>query len=63
MKLAREIGAGKSAKELWVPTDTLYGRMKEAREGRLHLGAGTHTPDSAISLAEGLAVLRKQVID
>jgi len=53
VKLAREIGAGKAAKELGFPT-ALYGRMKAARErrGRLNLGAGTHTPDSAMSLAE-----------
>ena len=61
MKLAREIGAGKAAKELGIPTDTLYGRMRAAREGRLDLGAGTHTPDPAMRLAEELAVLRKQV--
>ncbi len=61
MKLAREIGAGKAAKELWVPTDTLYGRMRAVREGRLDLGAGTHIPDPAMRLAEELAVLRKQV--
>lgn len=61
MKLAREIGAGKAAKELWVPTDTLCGRMRAVREGRLDLGAGTHIPDPAMRLAEELAVLRKQV--
>ena len=61
VKLAREIGSGKAAKELGVPADTLYGWMKAAREGRLDIGAGTHTPDSAMSLAEELTVLRKQV--
>ena len=61
VKLAREIGSGKAAKELGVPADTLYGWMKAAREGRLDIGAGAHTPDSAMSLAEELAVLRKQV--
>ena len=35
VKLAREIGAGKAAKELGVPEDTLYGWQKAVREGRL----------------------------
>ena len=61
MKLASEIGAGKAATDLWVPTDTLCGRMGAVREGRLDLGAGTHIPDPAMRLAEELAVLRKQV--
>ena len=35
--------------------------MKAAREGRLDMGAGSHTPNSAMSLAEELAVMRKQM--
>lgn len=35
VKLAKEIGAGKAAKELGIPVDTLYGWQKAVREGRL----------------------------
>ena len=61
VKLAKEIGASKAAKELGIPVDTLYGWQKAVREGRLDAGPGSRTPDASISLAEELAVLRKQV--
>ena len=32
VKLAKETGAGKAAKELWIPVDTLYGWQKAVRE-------------------------------
>ncbi len=61
VKLAKEIGVRKAARELGIPENTLYGWMKAAREGRLDMGAGSHTPNSAMRLAEGLAVMRKQM--
>ena len=61
VKLSKEIGSAKAAAELGIPTDTLYGWMKAAREGRLDIGLGSHTPGTAMSLAEELAVLRKQL--
>lgn len=61
LKLAKEIGAGKAAQELRIPVDTLYGWQKAVREGRLEAGPGSHTPGTAMSLAEELAALRKQV--
>ncbi len=61
VKLAREIGAGKAARELGIPVDTLYGWQKAVREGRLDAGAGSHKPSDAMSLAEELTALRKQV--
>ena len=63
VKLAKEIGAGKAAKELGIPVDTLYGWQKAVREGRLDAGPGSHTPETGISLAEELVALRKQVKD
>ena len=60
-KLAKEIGVRKAARELGVPENTLYGWMKAAREGLLDMGAGSHTPNPAMSLAEELAVMRKQM--
>ena len=59
VKLAKEIGAGKAAKELGIPVDTLYGWQKAVREGRLD--AGSRGPVEAMSLAEELGTLRKQI--
>ena len=61
VKLTEEIGAGKAAKELGIPVDTLYGWQKAVREGRLEAGPGTRGPGEAMSLAEELTALRKQV--
>lgn len=61
VKLAREIGTEKAASELGVPKGRLSGWLKAVREGRLDAGPGTHTPESAMSVAEELSALRKQV--
>ncbi len=61
VKLAKEIGTEKAATELGVPKGTLSGWLKAVREGRLDAGPGSHTPESAMSLAEEMAALRKQV--
>lgn len=60
VKLGREIGFSKAAKELGVNTDTLYGWNKRAKEARLDLGPGTQTPDTAMSLTEEVQKLRQQ---
>ena len=44
-----------------IPVDTLYGWVKAAREGRLDIGGGANTPKTAMSLAEELNTLHKQV--
>ena len=54
VKLAKEIGAGKAAKELGIPVDTLYGWQKAVREGRLDAGPGTRGPGEAMSLADAM---------
>ena len=61
VKLAQEMGSAKAAKELGIPKDTMYGWMKAVREGRLDVGEGAHTPQSAMTLNEELILLRKQV--
>lgn len=63
VKLAREIGGAKAAKELGIPEGTIYTRLKAARIGTLDIGEGSHTPQSAMRLAEELAILRKRVKD
>ncbi len=60
VKLGREIGFSKAAKELGVNIDTLYGWNKRAKDARLDLGPGTQTPDTAMSLTEEVQKLRQQ---
>ena len=61
VKLSKEIGGAKAAAELGIPVDTLYGWARAVREGWLDAGSGAHTPESAMSLAEEITVLRKQI--
>ncbi len=39
----------------------MYAWTKAAKEGRLNVGSGSHTPETAMNLAEELALLRRQV--
>ena len=61
MRLTQEIGPVKAGTEFGIPVNTIYGWQKAVREGRLDVGSGAHTPQTAMSLAEELAALRKQV--
>ena len=61
VKLAKEIGQDKAARELGIPKNTLYTWMKANRLGNLDLGAGTQTPQSAMTLNEELIKLRAQL--
>lgn len=60
VKLGREIGFNKAAKELGISVDTLYGWNKCAKNATLDLGAGTQTPSTAMSLTEEVQQLRRQ---
>lgn len=60
VKLGREIGFSKAAKELGVNTDTLYGWNKNAKEAKLDLGPGSQTPETATSLTEEIQRLRQE---
>ena len=60
VKLTKEIGG---AKELGIPEGTIHTWLKAVRAGTLDIGDGAHTPESAMSLAEELAMLRKRVKD
>ena len=57
VKLAKEIGGAKAAK------GTIHTWLKAVRTGQLDIGEGAHTPESAMSLAEELTMLRKRVKD
>ncbi len=56
-----KVQAVKLSNEIGIPIDTLYGWVKAVKEGRLDSGGGAHTPQTAMSLAEELNTLRKQV--
>ena len=60
VKLGREIGFSKAAEELGIPTDTIYGWNKAAKAGRLDLGPGQQTPQTAKALAEENERLRQE---
>src|SRR5699024_939109 len=59
--LAKEIGGAKAAKELGIPEGTIHTWLKAVRAGKLDVGEGSHTPDSAMSLSEEITMLRKRV--
>ena len=61
VKLAKKIGQAKAARELGIPKNTLYGWVRASRLGNLELGAGTQTPESAMTLHEELIRLRQQI--
>ena len=58
VKLAKEIGQAKAAKELGIPKNTMYGWVRANRLGNLDLGVGSQTPQSAMTLNEELLKLR-----
>ena len=61
VKLSNEVESSKATVELGIPVDTLYGWVKTANEGRLGIGCGAHTPQTAMSPTEELNTLRKQL--
>ena len=61
VKLAKELGGAKAASELGIPENTMYAWTKASREGQLDADPGSHTPQTAMSLAEEMALLRRQV--
>lgn len=61
VKLAKEIGINKAAKEIGVAPSTVNGWMKASREGMLDLGIGSQSPNSVLTLTEELMALKKQV--
>ena len=61
VKLSQEVGQSKAAKELGIPSNTLYGWVRQYRQGSLDLGTGTQTPQRALTMNEELIELRKRV--
>ena len=48
VKLAKEIGGAKAAKELGIPEGTIHTWLKAVRAGKLDIGKGSHTPAKEI---------------
>ena len=46
VKLAKEIGGTKAAKELGIPEGTIHTWLRAVRTGKLDIGEGSHTPAS-----------------
>ena len=63
VKLAKGIGGAKAVKELGIPEGTIHTWLNAVSTGQLDIGDGSHTPESAMSLAEELTMLRKRVKD
>ena len=62
LKLVEDLGSAKrAADELGVPVDTIYGWTRAVRDGRLDIGRGAHTPQTATTHNAELIELRKQV--
>ena len=61
VKLAKKIGQVKTAKELGIPKNTIYGWVWANCLGNLNLGAGSQTPHSAMTLSKELIQIRQQV--
>ena len=60
LKLGREIGLSKAAIELGIPKDTIYGWNRAAKDGRIDLGPGMQSPETAMTLAEEVQKLRME---
>ena len=60
VKLAKEIGGAKAARELGISSNTLHGWTRAVRMGKLDAGEGAHDPQEALTLNQELIMLRKQ---
>jgi len=60
IKLIKEIGNSKAAKELGIAKSTLSQWMHQAEIGQIDTGAGTQTPGSAMTQAMEIQQLRAE---
>ncbi len=61
VKLAKEIGKEKAAKELNVPSNTLYGWVKKAKLGGIDIGTSERSPEDVLNIAQENQQLKKQI--
>lgn len=60
VKLVQEVGNGQASVELGVPPSTLSHWVRAARTGVIDTGAGTQTPQGAMTLAAETQQLRAE---
>ena len=51
----------KAANELGMPVDKVYVWVRACKNGRLDIGAGTYTPESAMTFSEKITFLCKRI--
>ena len=61
VKLAKARWTKKAAAELGIPMNTLSGWVHKAKNGKLDLGMGEQTPESALTLVSEVEELRRQL--
>ena len=61
VKLAKVKGTKSATEELGIPVNTLSGWVYKAKNGRLDLGIGEQTPETALTLIAEWKELRKQL--
>lgn len=61
VKLAKEIGQAKVAREPGIPKNTLYTWVRASRLGTFDSGSGSQTPKSVMFLNEEITNLRQRV--
>ena len=61
IKLAKEIGINKAARELGIASSTLCTWVKLSKNGSINAGPGMQTPQSAMTLSEEVIQLRRQI--
>ena len=61
VKLAKASGTKKAAEELGIPINTLSGWVHKAKNGKLDIGMGEQTPESALTLVAENEELRRQL--
>ncbi len=61
LKLAKKIGAVKTANELQIPVNTLYGWIRKVKIGSLDIGCGERSPEESQNIAEENQQLKKRI--
>ncbi|WP_026835488.1 transposase [Eubacterium xylanophilum] len=61
VKLGKEIGVQRAAKELGIPAHTIYNWNKQVKDGSLDIGEGAHSPSNARTLNAEMIELRKRI--
>lgn len=61
VKLAQDIGRDAAAKELGIPVGTIDNWLAAVRNGKLDMGPGSQTPETALTLAAKLKEAEREI--